>query len=402
MKKPISISLSPNTDADDVYIAWDVLTHPGMWREGKAIGIVSRFLSGYFSTNNILLTISGRSALSVLLSFFHIGGGSEVLIQAFTCVVVPNSIRFAQATPVYVDIDATLNMDPSDMEKKITKRTKAVIVQHTFGNPADMDRIMRIAKRHNLVVIEDCAHSFGSSFHGKRLGTIGDGAIISFGRDKVYSSVFGGAAIVNKKTKKNLLAGYDKNLVDPPGFFIVQQLFHPLAFFLIMPLYDVWYIGKGLLWMMQKLHLLSFPVSLSERQGKKPVFLQYRYPNALATLLVNQLNKFERYKDMRLACGSYYDEALAKKSGATRIAVRPGAVLLRYPLFVSDPGNVRAEAKKHHMLLGNWYHSVVDPAGSEGGYEPGRCPNAEYAARHIINLPTRIPISDARNICTVL
>ena len=120
-----------------------------------------------------------------------IGEGDEVLVQAFTCVAVPNSVLWAQATPVYADIDATLNIDPIDVEKKITNRTKAIIVQHTFGIPADMDALVALAKKHNILLIEDCAHSLGATYKGKKVGTFGDAAFFSFGRDKVVSSVFG-------------------------------------------------------------------------------------------------------------------------------------------------------------------------------------------------------------------
>ncbi len=84
-----------------------------------------------------------------ILKAFEIGDGDEVLVQAFTCVAVPNSVRWTSAKPVYVDIDNTYNIDPSDDAQKITPKTKAIIVQHTFGTPADMDAIISLRVRIN-------------------------------------------------------------------------------------------------------------------------------------------------------------------------------------------------------------------------------------------------------------
>src|SRR5581483_4013141 len=112
--------------------------------------------------------------------------------QAFTCVAVPNSVLWTGAKAIYADIDETGNLDPKDLEKKITKKTKAVIIQHTFGIAANMDAIQKVLKGKKIILIEDCAHALGASYKGKKLGTFGEFAFFSFGRDKVISSVFGG------------------------------------------------------------------------------------------------------------------------------------------------------------------------------------------------------------------
>ncbi len=214
-RKPITISLSPNTEADDVFLAVKTIIQPLLWKTGKATSDAEQWFRNYFSVEQAVSFNSGRSALLAILKAFGIGEGDEVLVQAFTCVAVPNSVLWAGAKPVFVDIDATLNMDPKDAEKKITKNTKALIVQHTFGVPAQMDKIIALAKKHHLILIEDCAHALGATYKGKKVGTFGDAAFFSFGRDKVVSSVFGGMAIINAKFDQQ--AGGTRGPAAPVG-----------------------------------------------------------------------------------------------------------------------------------------------------------------------------------------
>src|SRR3989344_3390858 len=186
-RKIISCALSPNTEIDDVFLALQTICTPWKWKYGKAIDKVEKKL-GAITFN------SGRSAFLALLEAFDIGEGDEVSVQAFTCVAVPNSVLWAGAKPVFADIDETYNIDPKDIEKKITKKTKAIVVQHAFVIPADMNAILALSKKHNVFVIEDFAHTMSIPMRG-------DAAFFSFGRDKVLSSVWGGAASISSKLK---------------------------------------------------------------------------------------------------------------------------------------------------------------------------------------------------------
>src|SRR5512135_1616150 len=117
----------------------------------------------------------GRVALFAILKAMGVNTGDEVIVPGFTCVVVPNAVIYNRALPVFVDIDgATYNIDPGKIEAKITKKTRAIIVQHTFGVPAEMDGITEIAKAHNLFLIEDSCHTLGSRYKGKPVGAFGD------------------------------------------------------------------------------------------------------------------------------------------------------------------------------------------------------------------------------------
>lgn len=379
----ISSSLSPNAETDDIIVAFRQLfsfnTHDNLYE-------VEKWFQQRYPNYSVQTFNSGRSALYILLQSFDISTGDEVIVQAFTCVAVPNAVLWVGATPIYVDIDNTYNLDVVDLEKKVTGKTKAIIVQHTFGIPANIEAIVIFAKKHKLLVIEDCAHCLGSLYKGKPLGSFGDAAFFSFGRDKVVSSVWGGAAILSAKWK--VQSGKLKQLHDhlsyPSKFWTFQQLLHPVAFSLILPLYHSG-IGKALLVALQKLTLLSFPVYPEEKIGERPKDFPNKYPNALAALLICQLKKLDHYRKVRHDATLRYCRVFKSKG--------LGYDLLRFPLLVDCPRDAIERAKKNGILLGNWYHHVIDPMDvrlSKVGYTSGSCPRAEYAASHIINLPTRI------------
>jgi len=124
---------------------------------------------------------SGTDALHLALRALDIGAGDEVITTAFTFVATTEAIGIVGATPVFADINKdTFNIDPKEIEKYITPKTKAIIPVHLYGQPCDMDAIMDIAKRYNLHVIEDCCQAIGAEYKGQKVGTFGDIGCFSF------------------------------------------------------------------------------------------------------------------------------------------------------------------------------------------------------------------------------
>lgn len=398
---PVAISLSPNTELNDFWQAVKTFFQPWTWTEGKEIEKAEKWFCDYFQSNDAVSFNSGRSALFALLKTFGIGEGDEVIIQAFTCVAVADPVIWVGAHPIYVDIDNTLNINPKLLEQCITDKTKAIIVQHTFGIPADIQMIKKITQKHQILLIEDCAHGLGASINDKKIGTFGDAAFFSFGRDKIISSVFGGVAMIHPKFNpptgglSSKLREMQNKLSYPKKLWIIQQLLHPIVFTLILPFYNL-YIGKIILIILQKLKLLSFPVELSEKYGGKPKQYPQKYPNALAQLLLLQLAKLEKYNLKRKKIAEFYHDKL---QFLNKITVPPGnndAVYLRYNLFSTDAKKLMSFFRKDNIILGNWYRNTIDPKGVDYvkvGYKPGSCLKAEEAARLSVNLPTYIRLS---------
>ena len=166
----------------------------------KKVFTLENELAKYEGASHALATSSGTSAL--ICSAFALGlkPGDEIIIPAYTFVASYSSIIFLGLIPVLAEIDESLSLDPDDIEKRITPRTKAIMPVHMLGNPCNMDRIMEIAKKHKLLVLEDCCQAAGASYKGKKVGTIGNIGAFSLNFFKTINTGDGGFVVTNDKT----------------------------------------------------------------------------------------------------------------------------------------------------------------------------------------------------------
>ena len=152
-----------------------------------------------FGASRAICMTSGKAALISALIGMGVGPGDEVIVPAYTYIATAIAVTATGAIPVIVDCDETLTIDPTDIERKISSHTKAIIPVHIQGFPSAMDRIMEIAKKHGLYVLEDACQSDGGMFMGKRLGTIGDAGAYSFNFFKIITAGEGGALVTNSR-----------------------------------------------------------------------------------------------------------------------------------------------------------------------------------------------------------
>ncbi|MDD5145293.1 MAG: DegT/DnrJ/EryC1/StrS family aminotransferase [Candidatus Pacebacteria bacterium] len=461
--KPISISLSPNTEKDDILLAFKLLWKPWRWKfsvnqrnnqRQSASTILEEEFKKYLGVKYAISFNSGRSALmAILAALFGEQASSEalakedeeVLLQAFTCNAVPNpviwsrlreaearygeakarlreaearygeakarlrddaSARQAGLKPIYVDCNEnTFNIDPEDLRRKITSNSRAVIVQHTFGLPAEMDEIIKICQAHNLILIEDCAHSLGATYKGKKIGTFGRVSFFSFSRDKVISSVYGGMVVTSDDELAKKIKEYQERIGYPSYFWILQQLLHPVLMnWLILPTYK--YFGKYLLILFQWLHIFSKAVHWKEKRGQKPCYFPKRLPDALAILAQNQFRKLEKFNRHRREIAEFYNRELADTSYQLPVT-SDGDIFLRYAIKHPNAHQIIQKAWSHNLLVGDWYTTPIAPHDTKlekMQYTLGSCPNAEKLAKITLNLPTHINISvkDAQKIVDFL
>ncbi len=164
----------------------------------------------FFDVNRVITMTSGMAALETALVALGIGPGDEVIVSAYTYIANAVSVISVGAIPVVAEVNESLSIDPADIERKITPRTKAIVPTHMLGYPSDMDGIMAVAKKHNLKVLEDSCQAVGGSYKGKRLGTIGDVGAFSFNFWKNISAGEGGALLTNdEKLFENALIYHD-------------------------------------------------------------------------------------------------------------------------------------------------------------------------------------------------
>jgi len=192
MKIPLA---KPEVLEDDISAVVSVL-RSGRLSQGPAMLEFEQALAAYLDMPHAIVVNSGTSALQLALRALDIKENDEVILPSFSFMAVSNAILNEKAIPVFVDIDpATLNLDASCLEAALSRKTRAVVLVHSFGIPAPATQIMAFARRHSLVLIEDACEALGAEIDGRKVGTFGDIATLAFYPNKVISTGEGGALI---------------------------------------------------------------------------------------------------------------------------------------------------------------------------------------------------------------
>src|SRR5580704_8289397 len=194
MRIPLS---APDVTERDIDAVTEVLRTSSL-SSGPKVREFERAIARYVNTSDAVAVNSGTSGLHLCIRALGISEGDEVLVPSFTFIAVANAVRYERATPVFVDIDPqTLNLDPSLLEQAITARTRAIIVVHTFGCPAELSSILQIARRHGLFVIEDACEAIGAEYEGQKVGALADVGVFAFYPNKQITTGEGGAVATN-------------------------------------------------------------------------------------------------------------------------------------------------------------------------------------------------------------
>lgn len=340
---------------DDIQAVVDVLKSDYL-TTGPKIAEFEQIVAEYVGAKYAVAISNGTSALHAACFAAGIGPGDEVITTPLTFAASANCVLYCGGTPVFADVDArTYNIDPEDIKRKITDKTRAIIAVHLAGQPCDMDEIHSIAREHNLVVIEDGAHALGSVYKGKKIGSLSDMTTFSFHPVKPITTGEGGMIVTDNESlyKKLLLfrshgITRDDSLMnrnDGPWFY--QQL-------------DLGY--------------------------------NYRITDIQCALGCSQMKKLDRFLKRRKEIVARYNEAFA---GCNNI-VTP------YQLPETESGwhLYIVQIKKHDRKkvfetlrecgIGVNVHYIpvyMHPYYQEHGYENVHCRNAEEVYSHIISLP---------------
>jgi len=409
MKKVISSILSPNFEKDDVSLSLRTVFSPWKWKKGSGIQELERAFKEKFGFDDCFSFNSGRSCLLAVLEAMDIKQGDEVIVQGFTCNAVVNPIIKRGAKAIFIDLKSDLNIDEKMIEEKISSRTKAVIVQHTFGWPAEIEPVKEICQRNSLYLIEDCAHSLGAKYDNKYCGSFGDASFFSFGKDKIISSVFGGMLAINNPKLLSRVKEVYNNSPFPSSFWIFQQLLYPfLMEYVFLPLYR--FRPGRIFWsVMFELNVFSLrSVTKKENQGVLPSSFGKKLPNALACLALNQLNKLERFNNHRRGISQIYLEELKDVSIFNQDFGKRKPVFMRFPLLTDKASLIISEMRRANVFLNDgWRETIVVPPKTvqeKMGYEKGECRLAEKISKNIVSLPTHIKISseEAKEIASIV
>lgn len=207
---------SPYIDEADIKIIYDIIKSGWISSKGEYVKTFERNFSKYIGTKYACAVSNGTVALHLALKALKIGHGDEVLVPDLTFVSPASMVILSGAAPIFVDVNPKYwCIDPEDIRKKITSRTKAIIPVHLYGHPCDMKPIIDIAKEYNLSIIEDCAEAHGAEYYDKKVGTFGDISCFSFYGNKIITTGEGGMCLTNnEEILENLYLYRDHGMKD--------------------------------------------------------------------------------------------------------------------------------------------------------------------------------------------
>lgn len=359
------------------------------------------------------LFYKGRDAIEFAVRSILAGQAHEnklIFTQALACYAVEEGIKRAGAQAIYVDIEKDgINMDVRGLRAARAQHGQpaAVLVQHTLGVPANIQAIKNWCAREGAILIEDLAQSFGGSdSNGVPLGTSADIVVTSFGRDKVIDSVSGGACIIkNTQVALQSSAPSAPNPEPPFSAYIYDYIYPPMTW-LIRTTFNFLYVGRLVLYLAKKLHLMKTPL-YSPTNGIAML------PASLARLALWQSqNLDEQLQHRRQIAGAYWQELSSisqLKLPTYEDAIGNGSNL-RFPVIFSSEDQLTKTmallAQNQIYVSDRWYRSAVDCSSikCDTDYIAGSCPNAEAAAKTIINLPTHrgVSVSQAQIIAQLI
>lgn len=307
-----------------------------------------------------MLCKNGRSALALALKAYF-EPGDKVIVNGFTCYAVYEAVKTAGLTPVWADISREdLNFDVDRL-----KNASGIIVQNTLGNPVDIAKVEKFAKEHEMVIIEDLAHSAGVRYaDGREVGTVGMAAAFSFGKDKSIDTVSGGAVVLRDSYKHKIQAPNE----SPKPSDHMRARFYPLFGAMCRGLTRV-HLGGALMRFLVKIHFV-------ERSADNKLDVKRKISKFEAKLALKQ------FKELK----------------------KGGEPVLREFFLVRDRGEVLTRLRKAgYYFDGFWYERPVSPERyyKKVHFPEAECPEAVYVSEHIVNLPnyySKQDLAEARKI----
>lgn len=347
----------------------------------------------------ITLWSKGRVGLYALLKALGVCSGDEIIVTGYTCVMVPSAPFFLGAVCRYVDIDpGTYNLNPALLDSAVSDRTRAIIVQHTYGIAQDMEPVLQWASKRGLPVIEDCCHAVGSRYRGKLCGTFGAGAFFSGQWNKPFSTGLGGMLVVNDQKLLNGVRSLYQTAANPSAIEDLRIRGQILAYRALVNPRTVMAITRFYRFL-SGLGLAIGSSSSQELAGDMPRDYFKRMAPSQEKEGEGNLADISGLLEHRKMISALYSRRLpALGFGALKENRDSENVLLRYPVRVANKQEVLKEALRKGVEIGSWFEIPLHPFGTDMakfGYQTGMCPHSEQACTEVVNLPTHAKISES-------
>jgi len=347
------------------------------------------------SQKQIFLYWKGRVALYAILKSMGVKEGDEVILPAFTCVVVPNAILYLGAVPVYVDINPdNYNADINKLNSAITPRTKVIICQNTFGLSSNIEEIIKTAKQNNLYTVEDCTHGFSGNYNGKPNGSYCDAAFYSTQWNKPFSTGIGGFLVVNNETLIDGIIKLESEKTKPK--FVDELIISALIIFKRYFVND--YTQENLTKLFRFLSKHSLIIGSSQGDELENPKMPSKYFKDISSAQINegikQLRHLEKLNKLRKKNAADYTQFLKTNSKIfVSSSLFDNHLFLKYPLLVKDRDLFLKLAQKAKLNLGDWFISPLHPVKGDlslWGFNAELFPTAVNVSQKIVNLPTDV------------
>jgi perosamine synthetase len=317
----------PSIDQKDMAAVAQVLAS-GNIAQGDRVREFERELARYVGTKQGIACSSGTAALHLALIGMGVKNGDEVIIPSYVCASPYFATLYAGAKPKIVDVArADLNICAATVEGQLTRKAKAIIVPHMFGNPAELADLMELG----IPVIEDCAQALGAEYHGKKVGKFGDLSVFSFYATKMITTGEGGMILTDDKEF------YD-NIIDIRDY---------------------------------------------DKKSLMPVKFNYKMTDFQAALGLSQLKKLPQFIARRRQIAAYYDQEFSEFGVVRQHCIsHKTSVFFRYVVAVNRLNHIRDTAKENGVMCEK---PVWRPLNELLLYR--KCPNSDYASKHVLSLP---------------
>lgn len=390
MPSPIHHTYGPHVDRSYLLRTLAASYKPWSYVRGKAINALKHDLKAALLAEPFLFA-TGREALLALLRAMDLRTGEEIIVQGYTCVVVPNAIHAAGGTVVYADIDEeSLNLTVDTVRPLITTRTRAIICQHTFGIPADTKGLRALCDQHNLFLIEDMAHVLPDTSTSS-IGKDGDFLVLSFGRDKAISGISGGALLSRRERETKKLIDIERTAGYVRWIDVMKLLEYPNRMRSVLRPLSGTIFRKPAIKVLNLCGLFIPVVTQDEKNGRMKPEIR-KIPNACAALARASLKKLATLNEHRRLLTSFYLQQAKTRGWPVPQSISSDLPLQKFPMFVAEAEDIRQTLAQENMYLDDgWTGCVVCPTGvslPDAGYERGVDPVAEAACTHILSLPT--------------
>lgn len=361
----------------------------------KSSASLQKYLEEKFNGKSLLF-YKGRDAILILLENLKNKDRQIVFMQGFACYAIEEAIVKAGLQPGFVDIaPSSVNLDINQIKKAQQKYglPVAIIVQHTFGVPTEMEPIRQWCSENNVALIDDLAQSYGATDEtNQELGTKSDAIVCSFGRDKVVDAVTGGALVIinqnyfNASDTKKI--SYQKTQLQAD----ILDSIYPILTALIRNTYQ---LGLGKL-----IHAIARRTNIL----RSPLFSHYSCPSIipkkfenLALKNIYNLDDLARHRKKIAEIYFRHLNGLEKIKILINLDQIKRGANLRFSIWVKDPKAILEHLAKSSIFISDrWYRSVIDCSSldCDSKYQTGTCPNAEKLTNHVLQLPTHIQITE--------